>query len=104
MTLKDRLQEIPELDGAVYGTPHETKDGSIVITVTRPGGLFRTGPRPMGVFVIHEGKVTFEPVCDTTRLGLMGELIGLVAVAFVTGAILRRPPWPELSFHRTVDC
>lgn len=101
MTVQDRLNDLPDLDDSlVYGVPQQTQDGSTVITAWRPGGRFRSGPRPVGVFTIHGGKTTFTPAVDATRIALMGELIGLVAVAFATGALLRRPPWPEMSFHR----
>lgn len=102
MTLKDRLSEFPAVDDSLmYGTPHQTPDGSTVITVSKPS-FFRGVPRPIGVYVIHEGKVKFEPVMDGTRIALMGELIGLVAAGFATAALLRRPPWPDMSFHSTV--
>ncbi|NNH72421.1 hypothetical protein HLB23_21595 [Nocardia uniformis] len=102
MTLKDRLSELPAVDDSlVYGAPHLTPDGSTVITVSKPG--FFRGMRPLGVFVIHEGKVSFECVTDSTRIALMGELIGLVAAGFATAALLRRPPWPDMSIHEIIE-
>ncbi|WP_107656262.1 hypothetical protein [Nocardia suismassiliense] len=80
----------------VFGDPYETADGSTVITVTRVGG----GPfaaSPQGIFVIHNGKVHWEAAVDVTRVALLGEFIGLVATVFTTLAILRRPPWPDVS-------
>ncbi|MEV6772733.1 hypothetical protein AB0N05_29255 [Nocardia sp. NPDC051030] len=95
MTLRERLGEIPEIGGVVYGTPHETADGSTIITATSAGGWF--GPRPLGVFVIHGGKVKFEPAVDATRIATLGVLTGLLAATFATLAVLRRPPWPDLK-------
>lgn len=90
---------------SVYGEPHETTDGTTIITVTglhRP--WFRRNdatpvPKPIGVFVVHDGEVRWEPVVDATRIALLGELIGLVAATLGTLAILRRPPWPDLHLH-----
>ncbi|MFX0578650.1 hypothetical protein [Nocardia nepalensis] len=89
-----RLQAVD--DSVIYGQPHETHDGSTVITVARTGGLLRSA-RPVGVFVVHDGQVTWAPAVDATRITLLGELIGLLAAVIATLAVLRRPPWPDLS-------
>jgi hypothetical protein len=52
--------------------------------------------RPVGVFVVRDGKATWEPVVDATRIALIGGLIGLVSATLATLAMLRRPPWPDL--------
>lgn len=83
-------------DTRIFGEPYETADGSTIITVARPGG----GPRaaaPLGIFVVHNGEVKWESAVDTTRIALLGEVIGLAATVFTTLAILRRPPWPDVS-------
>jgi hypothetical protein len=79
-----------------YGEPFQTPDGATVITVSRTGG------RPLGVLVIKDGSVSWEPVVDVTRIALIGVLTGLVAATFATAAMLRRPPWPDLRIteHR----
>jgi hypothetical protein len=53
------------------------------------------------VFVVKNGEATWVPAVDSTRIALMGELIGLVAATFATLAMVRRPPWPDL--HGTVE-
>ncbi|AQA22907.1 hypothetical protein BTZ20_2838 [Rhodococcus sp. MTM3W5.2] len=85
----------------VYGEPYETAKGATIITVARLGGR-RFGPRdvaavPIGVFVIHDGKASWTTAVDETRLALMAVSIGLASAVIATLAVLRRPPWPDLS-------
>jgi hypothetical protein len=74
----------------VYGEPHETADGTTVIPVAKVRG------GALGVFVIKDGKVKWEPVTDATRVATMGILVGLVSAALAGVAMVRRPPWPDL--------
>ncbi|MFI6772239.1 hypothetical protein [Nocardia sp. NPDC050412] len=83
-------------DSLIYGQPYETSDGTTIITVARTGGLLHSA-RPVGAYVVHEGEVSWTPAVDATRIALMGELIGLLAAVIATLAVLRRPPWPDLS-------
>ncbi|RDH79140.1 hypothetical protein DVS77_06695 [Mycolicibacterium moriokaense] len=112
MKLRDALDSIvPNPSAAhVYGQPYETMDGVTVLPVAKVRG--RTGPgaddadlrvvaKPAGVFVIKDGQATWVAAVDSTRIALMGELIGLVAATFATLAMVRRPPWPDL--HGTVS-
>lgn len=101
MTLREKHGLSATVDTSlIYGVPHETPDGSTVITVAR-SGLFRSGLRPVGVFVVHAGEVSWKPAVDEGRIALIAVLTGLVSATIATLAVLRRPPWPELSFHRT---
>ncbi|WP_043653394.1 hypothetical protein [Nocardia thailandica] len=79
----------------VYGEPHTTPDGSTVITVSRVGLFGRV--KPLGLFVIRDGVPRWSAAVDSTRVALLGEFIGLVAATLATLALLRRPPWPDLS-------
>ena len=81
----------------VYGEPHEAPDGSIIITVARVRGRNAT---PVGAFVIRDGKTRWMPTIDVTRIALMGEYIGMASAVIATLAVLRRPPWPDLSNWR----
>lgn len=94
----------------VYGQPYETVDGITVVPVakvrgrTKPGipdADVRLAAKPVGVFVIKNGEATWVPALDSTRIALMGELIGLVAATFASLAMVRRPPWPDL--HGTIE-
>ncbi|WP_067679212.1 hypothetical protein [Nocardia miyunensis] len=88
-------------DSAIFGTPHQTPDGATVITVARPGGRFRSGPRPLGAIVVQDGDSKWIPATDETRITLLALLIGFSAATLACAAVLRRPPWPDLTV--TVD-
>lgn len=103
MTLRERF-DLPEAvgDSAVFGTPYQTPDGATVITVARPG-LFRSGPRPLGVLVVRGGESTWHPAIDETHIALTALLIGLVAATLSTLAMVRRPPWPDIHITQTLN-
>lgn len=52
--------------------------------------------KPVGVFVIKDGKATWEPAVDAERIAMMGILVGLVSATLAGIAMVRRPPWPDL--------
>jgi hypothetical protein len=96
----------------VHGEPYETADGATVIPVARVrmrsrGGKvaddaagsrgIRTTVTPVGAYVVAQGKVSWQPAVDTTRIVFFGQVIGLAAAVIGTLAVLRRPPWPDLS-------
>ncbi|MGW5385912.1 hypothetical protein [Nocardia sp. NPDC003963] len=85
----------------VYGEPFETADGAIVITVSRRGSFPGSAVRPAGIFVIRDGAASWVPAVDVNRIAQLGEWIGLLAAVIAALAVLRRPPWPDLSFRRT---
>ena len=49
-------------------TPYQTPDGTTVIPVTKP----------TGVFVIREGAASWVPAVDKNRIALIGVLTGLL--------------------------
>lgn len=102
MRLPDALDSISTdtaTSSRVFGDPYLTPDGATVIPVSkvrhRPD-CGRTSSRPLGIFVVKDGKPTWVPAVDNTRIALLGELIGLVAATLATAAMVRRPPWPDV--------
>ncbi|MET8648778.1 hypothetical protein [Nocardia aurea] len=100
-----QLTEQFDRDGGtrVFGEPYETEDGTTIVTVSRirakrkaEGAAHQTAT-PVGVFVVHDGEVTWKSADDGTRIALFGELIGLVSAVLMLVVFLRRPPWPDLS-------
>lgn len=84
------VRDAARADGDVFGTPHETPDGTTVIPVYAPVGLF----------VIHDGAVKWEPAVDRTRVLLIGAMTGLMAATLSTLAVLRKPPWPDVVIRQ----
>lgn len=69
-----------------FGQPYETTDGTTVVSVAKPAG----------VFVIKNGRARWTPAVDTTRVAMLGILVGLASAVFAGIAMVRRPPWPDL--------
>ncbi|ULE32362.1 hypothetical protein [Mycobacterium sp. IDR2000157661] len=78
------LRDIDE--GRVYGRPYEVADGTTIIPVVKPVGLF----------VVKDGRAQWQPAVDATRIAMLGISVGLVSVALAGLAMVRRPPWPDL--------
>ncbi|GAB2630359.1 hypothetical protein GCM10027088_00030 [Nocardia goodfellowii] len=106
VTLRERFDEKALRGALVYEEPHHTPEGSTIIMVSAYG---YNGARPVGMFVVHDGEVTWEAAEDRigliqARTGLIaatiGTITGLIAAAFVTGTLLRRPPWPDIRMNQ----
>lgn len=55
------------------------------------GGVgFGVKARPVGVFIVKEGQVSWQPALDMTRVILAGQLVGLVAILTVRKLLRRR--------------
>lgn len=118
MKVPDVFDDLPA-DPAVrrvYGEPHVTPDGATVIPVAKiqeGRGRLRRGPDadsgqpyglaavPIGVFVIHGADAKWVPAVDANRIALVGVLTGLFAAVIGSLAVLRRPPWPDITIR---DC
>jgi hypothetical protein len=89
VNLSDVLDRLPTdgNDRQIYGEPFETADGTTVIPVAAP----------VGVFVIHGGKASWVPAVAQGRIALIGASTGLLAAVIGTLAVLRQPPWPKIT-------
>jgi hypothetical protein len=96
MKIPESLEDLPTngTRGRVYGEPYRMADGGTVITVAK----VRAGnSTPVGVFLVHNGKVRWVPAVDANRIALIGVMTGLLCGVIASLAVLRRPPWPDLS-------
>jgi uncharacterized spore protein YtfJ len=89
----------------VFGQPYETADGTTVVPVAKLRSRFgpgvddprnRLNAKPLGIFVVKDGKGAFVPAADATKIAMMGILVGLVSATLAGVAMVRRPPWPDL--------
>jgi hypothetical protein len=96
MKIPDSLDELPTngARGRVYGEPYRMADGGTVITVAKVRAGTAT---PVGVFVVHAGTARWVPAIDANRIALIGVITGLLSAVIASVALLRRPPWPDLS-------
>ncbi|AFJ37727.1 MULTISPECIES: hypothetical protein [Mycobacterium] len=75
--------------GRGYGEPYQTPDGTTVIVVAKP----------LGVFAIRNGRATWTPAVDANRIALIGVITGLLAGVIGSLAVLRQPPWPRITIR-----
>jgi uncharacterized spore protein YtfJ len=90
----------------VFGAPIE-RDGVTVVPVAKvrgaggggggsaeeqagEGGGFIMSAEPVGVYVLREGKVRWEPAFDLNRTVLLGQAVLLAAVLLLRRALPRR--------------
>jgi hypothetical protein len=96
MKIPESLDQLPTngTRGRVYGEPYRTADGATVITVAKVRGGTAT---PVGMFVVRANKASWVPALDANRIALIGVITGLLSAVITCLAVLRRPPWPDLS-------
>ncbi|MFE4500198.1 hypothetical protein ACFRFQ_10065 [Rhodococcus sp. NPDC056743] len=103
MEIQDAVEQLRAESGVakIFSEPYETSDGTTIIAVSRLHRRWRGDPIavPVGVFSIRDGKALWVPATDQSRIALLGEVIGLAAAVIATLAVLRRPPWPDLSIQ-----
>ncbi|MCV7194245.1 hypothetical protein H7I02_15825 [Mycolicibacterium brumae] len=76
-------------------------DGSTVITVL--GRTWRGHRRTIGVFSSTDGQSRWIPAVDANTMAVIGTATGFVAALIGTLAVLRRPPWPDLSARTSFE-
>jgi hypothetical protein len=92
-------------DGSVtsFAAPYE-HDGASVITATRSGAWSasaatprlraeRSGARPVGAYVVRDGRVRWRPAVDVTRLLTTAQVV--VGAVVVAHRLARRPGAPK---------
>lgn len=109
MELTDTIIDVTDATDVrkVFGEPIE-RDGVTVIPVAKVGGGagggggsdetgnagrgggYGIGARPMGVYVIKHGEVTFQPIVDLQKIILGGQALALVALLTIRGILKRR--------------
>jgi uncharacterized spore protein YtfJ len=75
--------------GGGGGTGSDLSDGSEKARQGRGGG-FGIDSRPLGVYVIREGTVSWQPTVDVTRIVLQGQVGAIVALLVVRSLVRRR--------------
>ena len=54
------------------------------------GGGFGIVSRPLGVYLIREGTVSWQPAVDVTRIVLQGQVVAIVALLVVRSLLRHR--------------
>jgi uncharacterized spore protein YtfJ len=94
----------------VFGEPYE-RNGTLIVPVARlvggggggggegnspaegggrgGGGGFGFEARPVGAYVIRGDEVAWRPAVDVTRIALGGQMVAIVALLVLRGAIRR---------------
>ncbi|GFG74020.1 hypothetical protein [Mycobacterium botniense] len=112
MKFPDALDQL-SADGMarrVYGEPYQTPGGVTVIPVARVAGRGKPGEdtklarftiAPVGVFVVRGDRASWVAAVDVNRIALIGVITGLLSAVIGSLAVLRRPPWPEITLGRS---
>lgn len=111
MALEDMFQRVQQAIDVrrVFGEPY-VRDGVTVIPVASvaagagggsgedserggsgEGGGFGAAGRPIGAYVIADGKVSWQPAVDVTRLAVWGNIVLIVFMLAVSRGRRRRP-------------
>jgi uncharacterized spore protein YtfJ len=111
VSVLNSVQQAVEHTGAekVYGIPI-TQDGVTVLPVAKvsggggggegpteehrgeggSGGGLGVAAKPLGVFVLKDGKVTWRPTIDVNRIILGGQIVAIVALLVIRGLVKAR--------------
>lgn len=86
------------MSAVCWGDPITIDDQTTIVHATRETRDGRT--IPVGALTISEGTTTWTPAFDGTLLALAGIGVGLVAATLGTLAVLRSPPWLQITLTR----
>jgi hypothetical protein len=75
----------------IFSEPYEASNGTVIVTVSSSSG------RAVGIYTVTAQSVTWTPAIDGSRVALIAVCTGFVAALLGTAAVLRRPPWPDLT-------
>ncbi|KSU54511.1 MULTISPECIES: hypothetical protein [unclassified Gordonia (in: high G+C Gram-positive bacteria)] len=81
--------------GTYFEEPIVIDERTTMILVSRRG--FRDRSVAVGAYTVTEGATTWTPAVDGGRVALIGVITGLVAAALGSAAVLRQPPWPQMT-------
>lgn len=85
-TLVIPVAKILGFSGMGYGTGAPRQGGED----SGGGGGFTVRAKPVGVYTVRDGVVTWQPAMDLNRVILGGQLVGAVAVLAIARALRRR--------------
>jgi len=81
------LLPVAKVQGGGGGGSGQSGEGQADGSVGNGGG-FGVSARPMGVFVLKDGKVSWQPAVDINRIVLGGQLVAIAAL-LVARSIIR---------------
>lgn len=81
------LLPVAKVQGGGGGGSGQSGEGQADSSVGNGGG-FGVSARPMGVFVLKDGKVSWQPAVDINRIVLGGQLVAIAAL-LVARSIIR---------------
>jgi len=97
---KDGVTVIPaaKVQGAVGGGGGEAPDGQ----GRRSGSRFAINTKPVRVFVMRDGDVTWRPAVDVNRMILGAQIVAIAALLLVRAIVRTRAQANTLSMLRNL--
>ncbi|OZD07948.1 hypothetical protein CH275_05090 [Rhodococcus sp. 06-235-1A] len=96
--MTSRLPDVFSPSAVQYGETVRVDDRTTVLPVSRRSA--RGAETAVGLFTITDGTATWTPAVDMGRIHLIGALTGLIAATLGCAAVVRRPPWPNVTIDR----
>ncbi|AYJ47065.1 hypothetical protein [Rhodococcus sp. P1Y] len=96
--MTSRLPDVFSPSATEYGEPVRVDDRTTILPVSRRSARGRE--TAVGLFTVTDGTATWTPAVDMGRVNLIGVLTGFVAATLGCAAVLRRPPWPNVTIER----